>query len=194
MHHNDLIIQLVSLQPGGSKLHVTNSNKMDYLTKLAQHRLGKKVSDEIKSFIKGLNELIPEDLLTMFDENELELLMCGIQKLDYEDLRLNTQIRGGPDGFDRIVEWFWITVKQFNQEEMSRLVQFVTGSSQIPIGGFRELRPPFLVTYSGEQGNRLPYAHTCFNHLCLPIYDTYEQLRNGLMTAINEGCEGVLIA
>ena len=86
--------------------------------------------------------------------------MCGMQELSVDDLRAHAQIRGSSDDFIRVIEWFWILVEEFSQEELSRLVQFVTGSSQIPTGGFGELRPPFLIASTGENGNRLPYAHT----------------------------------
>ena len=32
-----------------------------------------------------------------------------------------------------------------------------------------------------------------FNHLCLPNYDTFELFKRALVTAINEGFEGVLL-
>ena len=41
------------MTPGGTKIPVTESNKMDYLNELAQHRLGRRVSEEIREFLKG---------------------------------------------------------------------------------------------------------------------------------------------
>ena len=86
--------------------------------------------------------------------------MCGVQKLSFQDLRQNTEVRGSSQEFLQSVEWFWTAVSEFTPEELARLVQFVTGSSQIPPGGFSELRPPFLLASSGFEYNRLPYAHT----------------------------------
>jgi E3 ubiquitin-protein ligase HUWE1 len=34
---------------------------------------------------------------------------------------------------------------------------------------------------------RLPSAHTCFNQLDLPEYESYEVLREQLLTAIEQG-------
>ena len=64
---------MIDLLPNGSKIPVTNDNKLQYLDLLAQHRLANSVRDEIDSFLKGLNELIPDNLLSIFDENELEV-------------------------------------------------------------------------------------------------------------------------
>ena len=52
---------------------MTDSNKLRYLDSLAQFKLANCVKDEIEAFLKGLNELIPDNLLSMFDENELEV-------------------------------------------------------------------------------------------------------------------------
>ena len=59
--------------PNGSKIPVTNKNRLHYLDALAQHKLANSVKAEISSFLKGLNELIPDNLLSIFDENELEV-------------------------------------------------------------------------------------------------------------------------
>lgn len=55
-----------------------------YLDALAQQRLCINVRDEIDSFLKGLNGIIPDNLLSIFDENELEV---GIMA----NLHLNSQ-------------------------------------------------------------------------------------------------------
>lgn len=47
-----------------------------YLDALAQQRLCINVRDEIDSFLKGLNGIIPDNLLSIFDENELEVGSC----------------------------------------------------------------------------------------------------------------------
>ena len=86
--------------------------------------------------------------------------MCGLQEIDVQNLKLNTEIRGTSQQFRRVVQWFWIVVEEMNQEELSRLLQFVTGSSQVPSGGFEELRPPFLLAPAVDHDNHLPYAHT----------------------------------
>jgi len=63
----------VELVQGGAKLRVRNSTKHQYLDVLAQYRLANSQRDEMEHFLKGLNELIPDNLLSIFDENELEV-------------------------------------------------------------------------------------------------------------------------
>lgn len=68
------LIRTIDLIPSGSKIRVRNSNKSQYLDALATHRLSNNVKEEIDSFLKGLNLIIPDNLLSIFDENELEVL------------------------------------------------------------------------------------------------------------------------
>ena len=80
-------------------------------------------------------------------------------------------------------------------EERSKLLDFCTGSTRAPATGFSD-----LIGYSGNQQSfrlqmvdgdtdRLPSAATCFNTLRMPAYESEEQLKARLMTAIN-GAQG----
>lgn len=183
------LTQVVELIPNGSKIRVQETTKQQYLDALAQYRLATSVRDEVESFLKGLTDLVPDNLLSIFDENELELLLCGTEEYNVADFKANHVINGGSADFRRSLEWFWTAVSNFTKEEMARLLQFTTGCSQLPPGGFRELSPRFQITAAPTFGS-LPTAHTCFNQLCLPEYESYEQFEKALRIAINEGAEG----
>lgn len=183
------LLKTTELIPGGSRIHVTNQNKLMYLDALAQYRLATSVREEVEHFLKGLNELIPENLLCIFDENELELLMCGTGQFSIADFKANHTVSGFSFEFRKVLDWFWTAVSNFTEEEMARLLQFTTGCSQLPPGGFAELNPRFHLSAAPTFGS-LPTAHTCFNQLCLPDYDSYEQFERALRLSINEGTEG----
>ena len=59
----------------------------------------------------------------------------------------------------QVMSWFWKSASLFNQEELARLLQFTTGSSQLPPGGFSCLTPKFSFSSSSLK-NVLPVAHT----------------------------------
>ncbi|ODN02096.1 Apoptosis-resistant E3 ubiquitin protein ligase 1, partial [Orchesella cincta] len=183
------LLKTVELITDGSKVIVTNENKREYLNALAQYRLAIKVKMEIEAFQKGLNEIVPDELMSIFDENELELLMCGTSEYSVTELREHHVVCGATGDFRKILDWFWTAVANMSEEEKARLLQFTTGCSQLPPGGFRELSPLFQITPAPTYGN-LPTAHTCFNQLCLPDYDSYESFEKALRIAINEGSEG----
>lgn len=57
------------------------------------------------------------------------------------------------------MKWFWAVVSSFTQEELARLLQFTTGSSQLPPGGFNTLCPSFQII-AAPTHSTLPTAHT----------------------------------
>ncbi|XP_055309556.1 apoptosis-resistant E3 ubiquitin protein ligase 1 isoform X2 [Sitodiplosis mosellana] len=183
------LVKTIELIPNGSKVRVTNETKNQYLDALAQQRLCNNVRDEVDSFLKGLNGIIPDNLLSIFDENELELLLCGTGEYSITDFRMHHIANGNSAEFRKVLGWFWTAVSNFNQTEMARLLQFTTGCSQLPPAGFQELSPKFQITAAPTFGN-LPTAHTCFNQLCLPDYEKYEYFEKSLLIAISEGTEG----
>jgi HECT-domain (ubiquitin-transferase) len=80
-------------------------------------------------------------MISCFEPRELENLICGFERVDIEDLQKNTFIDISPDHpRPEIVAWYWEAVSSFGQIDLSKLVQFVTGSSQVPVGGFASLR------------------------------------------------------
>ena len=83
--------------------------------------------------------------------------MCGVQKISYDDLKQHARVPMTTG--DGVMLWFWSVVKGFTEEEMAKLLQFVTGCSQLPPGGFKDLNPPFTIT-SVPAHNKLPTAHT----------------------------------
>ena len=91
----------------------------------------------------------------------VQLLMCGMDKVSYEDLKEHCLVNQGLHNarFHEVLSWFWTIVSSFTQEEMARLLQFVTGCSQLPPGGFKELDPRFTIVPAPTVG-RLPTAHT----------------------------------
>jgi len=96
----------------------------------------------------------------MFDENELELLICGLPNISVDNMKEFAQYSGGLNPESKVVKWFWNVVENFSQEELARLLQFVTGSSQLPLEGFSELKPWFTISKSFGSVGSLPHAHT----------------------------------
>ena len=56
--------------------------------------------------MQGFHELIPADLVNVFDERELELLIGGIADIDVDDWKKHTDYRGYTES-DPVVQNFW---------------------------------------------------------------------------------------
>ena len=72
----------IDLKPGGADIAVTEENKKEYVDLMVEYYISKRVKDQFIAFISGFNELIPQDLITLFDEHELELLIGGMSEID----------------------------------------------------------------------------------------------------------------
>ncbi|OXB64843.1 hypothetical protein ASZ78_006581 [Callipepla squamata] len=243
------------LKPNGKSIPVTEENKKEYVRLYVNWRFLRGIEAQFLALQKGFNEVIPQHLLKTFDEKELELIICGLGKIDVNDWKANTRLKHcTPDS--NIVKWFWKAVEFFDEERRARLLQFVTGSSRVPLQGFkalqeerkqpREVWPTIRFNrqkiprehafcsqllqksvyslsslhqfnkavpncdavvveifsgFSGAAGprlftihqidastNNLPKAHTCFNRIDIPPYESYDKLYEKLLTAIEETC------
>ena len=61
------------LCPDGQNLPVTEENKSEYVLLVTEWRIQRRVEDQFKAFMSGFNELIPQDLIKVFNENELKV-------------------------------------------------------------------------------------------------------------------------
>jgi E3 ubiquitin-protein ligase HUWE1 len=73
------------------------------------------------------------------------LLINGCPVIDLEDLRKNTRFSGFSAN-DKHIEWFWRAVEELDEEGRAKLLQFVTDSSKVPLGGFAELSNQFHIS------------------------------------------------
>ncbi|XP_054843364.1 E3 ubiquitin-protein ligase NEDD4-like isoform X5 [Eublepharis macularius] len=187
----------VDLKPNGSEIMVTNENKREYIDLVIQWRFVNRVQKQMNAFLEGFTELLPTDLIKIFDENELELLMCGLGDVDVNDWRQHAIYKNGYCPNHPVIQWFWKAVLLMDAEKRIRLLQFVTGTSRVPMNGFAELYgsngPQLFTIEQWGSPDKLPRAHTCFNRLDLPPYESFEELREKLLMAVEnaQGFEGV---
>lgn len=185
-------MQQRDLKPNGSEIPVTQENKIEYINLVIQWRFVSRIEPQMNAFLEGFGEVVPMHLIKLFDENELELLMCGIGKIDVKDWKQNTVYKGSYHANHIVIQWLWRVVMSFSNEMRARLLQFVTGTSRVPMNGFKELYgsngPQLFTIEKWGAVDNLPRSHTCFNRLDLPPYDSYQELRERIIKAI-EGSE-----
>uniref|UniRef100_A0A3P9AMA8 E3 ubiquitin-protein ligase HACE1 n=1 Tax=Esox lucius TaxID=8010 RepID=A0A3P9AMA8_ESOLU len=189
----------VPLKPAGTSIIVTQDNKAEYVQLVTELRMTRAIQPQINAFLHGFHTFIPPSLIQLFDEYELELLLSGMPEIDVQDWHRNTEYTSGYDLEEPVIQWFWKVVESLTQEERVLLLQFVTGSSRVPHGGFA-----FLMGGSGLQKftiasvpytlNLLPTSSTCINMLKLPEYPSQEILRDRLLVALHCGSYGYTMA
>uniref|UniRef100_T1JG98 E3 ubiquitin-protein ligase n=1 Tax=Strigamia maritima TaxID=126957 RepID=T1JG98_STRMM len=187
--------QVHELKPGGRNVSISEDNKKEYVKLYVNFRFMHGIEQQFLALQKGFNELIPQHLLKPFDERELELVIGGLGKIDLQDWKMNTRLKHcTPDS--NIVKWFWAAIESYEEEMRARVLQFVTGSSRVPLQGFKALQGStgvagprlFTIHQIDASTDNLPKAHTCFNRIDIPPYETYEKLYEKLTQAVEETC------
>eukprot|EP00052_Salpingoeca_macrocollata_P020421 m.171547 g.171547 ORF g.171547 m.171547 type:complete len:1020 (-) comp21262_c0_seq1:44-3103(-) len=182
-------IKEIELKPGGKDIEVTEENKQEYVNLVTQWRLTRGVQQQIDAFKRGFNEVLPLHTLGCFDEKELEMILIGLTEFNVDEWEAHT-IYKNYSKKDKTVKWFWEAMRAWDNEKRARLLQFVTGSCRLPVGGFAHLMgsngpQPFCIEKYGTPTS-LPRSHTCFNRIDLPPYKSLKDLEEKLTLAIEE--------
>ena len=186
-------IIMKDLKENGSKIAVTNNNKLEYVNLRAQWMAYGSVLQQMECLKAGFYEVVGKANLRDINAAELEELINGKPIIDIKDWMANTVYNEPYTKRHQVVQWFWKAVSSYNQTQLSHLVLFSTGTSRIPVGGFAVLESnrgeyrKFTIQaseYNGT-GEQLPTAHTCFNRVTLPMYESYEILKKNLDYVVN---------
>ncbi|KAJ5922921.1 WW/Rsp5/WWP [Penicillium verrucosum] len=159
----------IDLIPGGRDIPVTNENKPQYIELVTEWKIMKRVEEQFDAFMSGFNELIPPISSTSSTSVNSSCLLVEQ---------------------DEVIQNFWKIVRTWDAEQKSRLLQFTTGTSRIPVNGFKDLQGSdgprrFTIEKSGDPA-ALPKSHTCFNRLDLPPYKTHDALEHKMSIAVEE--------
>ncbi|KAF8325968.1 HECT-domain-containing protein [Amanita rubescens] len=176
-------IKTFEFKPGGYDIKVTEENKKEYVDLHVEYCLCKRVQDQFDAFMSGFSEIIPLDLIRVFDENELKLLIGGTSDIDVDDWAKHT-VYDGYESDDDVIQWFWKCVRSWSSERQSRLLRFTTGSPRVSIKGFQELQRRFTVAKWGDPSES-PKSHTGFNRIDLPPYKDYIDLEKKLFCVVD---------
>ena len=97
----------VELIEDGADTKVCMANRQLYGTLVARYYLYDEVKDELRAFIEGFHDVIPPEVIAIFDTDELDLIMGGIPLIDVEDWRAHTEYGGRFHSKHQVISWFW---------------------------------------------------------------------------------------
>ncbi|KAI3406170.2 HUL4 [Candida oxycetoniae] len=180
------------LVPNGSNIHVNESNVKEYIEKYCMFFVRDGVKEQLDAFTEGFDNVIGGNALSLFSEEEIQLLLCGNddRSVDVDILQSVTKYSGWSSNQEaqnsNVVQWFWHYLKEMNNSGRKRVLVFITGSDRIPATGIQNL--PFKITLlnHGQDSSRLPLAHTCFNELAIYNYSSREKFTDKLNKAVYE--------
>ena len=77
-HFSERVV--VELRPGGTRRKVTQVNKEEYIDLVVVHRIAGRITEQFRAFMERFR-----DVLGMFYEHELELLIGCMTDIDMDD-------------------------------------------------------------------------------------------------------------
>ena len=85
------VTEIRDLKPNGRNIVVTEDVKHEYVRLVCQEKMTGAIRKQLNAFLEGFYEIIPKRLISIFNEQELELLISGLANVDMEDLKANTE-------------------------------------------------------------------------------------------------------
>lgn len=171
--------QEIELVQGGANIAVTNRNRPIYIMHLVHFLLNKRTAEQTAAFVRGMKSVFPENWLSYFMPDEVELLISGgINEIDIDDLQANTvynKYEPNTKAEDRqYLDAFWAHLKSLPNEQKEKFLAFATGTNRPPLLGFRYISPHFCVSKMAVDGPELRYptASTCAHMLHIPYFGT----------------------
>ncbi|RZF44954.1 hypothetical protein LSTR_LSTR001915 [Laodelphax striatellus] len=175
-------VKTFKLKPEGENVSVTNDNRDEYVQLYLDWVLNTAIYDQFRAFYLGFHSVCASNALIMLRPEEVEMLVCGSPTIDLNELRKVTEY----DGFkadDPYILDFWEVLESLTEDLQKKFLLFTTGSDRVPVGGMGEMT--FKITKLSNKPNNLPEAHTCFNQLVLPQYESQDILCEKLIIAIS---------
>ncbi|KAF5658203.1 hypothetical protein FHETE_10031 [Fusarium heterosporum] len=168
---------------------VTNDNRDDYIIDYIRYLTDVSIRRQYLAFERGFNSCLAKKSLSLLSPSTLQSLVEGVQEIDIAELKRYARYVGW-DTSHRTIKDFWSIVKRYDERMKQRLLEFVTSSDRVPVGGMKNLQ--FVIQKNGEEDGtdgHLPTAYTCYGTLLLPEYRDKEVLRERLGMAL-ENAQG----
>ena len=107
-------MKTVELVKGGKDIILSNKNKEMYVQKIGDYCMTKSIRQQLNAFLEGFYEIIPAELIKIFNYRELELIISGVPNIDLEDLKKNLTFGGGYNVNSKEVKYFFEIMEEFN--------------------------------------------------------------------------------
>ncbi|KAF7818581.1 E3 ubiquitin-protein ligase UPL4 [Senna tora] len=166
-------------------------NLDEYVSLVADATVGSGISRQVEAFKSGFNQVFPFQHLHIFNEEELERLLCGEHdSWAFNELADHIKFDHGYTASSPPILNLLEIIQEFDQAQRRAFLQFVTGAPRLPPGGLASLNPKLTIVRkhcTNWADTDLPSVMTCANYLKLPPYSSKERMKEKLLYAITEG-------
>ncbi|EGR31331.1 ubiquitin- hect domain protein, putative [Ichthyophthirius multifiliis] len=172
----------IELEQNGKNIKINDQNKKKYVKQICHSQLIREIYYQSYALITGFEEIVSSDFIYILDEQMLQFIFSGSPEISIQELKENITLDGYTKN-DKQIIWLFEILETFNNYEKSCFVFFITGSMNLPYGGFKQFPITISLTLRTD---RLPVAHTCGNQIDLPNYFSKERLEDALRKALFE--------
>lgn len=185
-------IPTLEMVDGAADKIVDSSNVDGYVKLVTDFTIGTSIIQSVKAFLRGFEKNLQFGTLAIFSPQEVVNMLSG-QGVNFTivDLRANVRVEHGYELASREVEMFFQVLQDLPKDEQVMALKFITGSTRLPVGGLKALRPKLTIARRVSDrhirdDDCLPSVMTCTNYLKLPAYSSIEIMRQKLLIAIHE--------
>uniref|UniRef100_A0A671W0Q6 HECT and RLD domain containing E3 ubiquitin protein ligase 3 n=1 Tax=Sparus aurata TaxID=8175 RepID=A0A671W0Q6_SPAAU len=176
--------EVKELIPGGESVSVDKNNRKEFVEAYLRYVFSDSVSEQYSAFSSGFLKVCGGEILSLFQPSELMAMVVGNNNYNWEEMEKNAVYKGEYSATHPTVILFWEVFHEFPLEKKKQFLLFLTGSDRIPIHGMESLR--IVIQSTTAEEHYLPVAHTCYNLLDMPRYQTKEILRCRLTRAVEQ--------
>ena len=175
----------VEVCTGGSNMDVTWHNRKNYCDLVMRARL-KEGRAQAHAALRGISSILPVRLLPLFTHGEFELMVCGIDVIDIENLKRHTRYGVSVDTSEPHITLLWQVLEAFTPEQRSKFLTFIWGRNRLPQTeeewGDQCMKIHTLESQPAD--GYFPVSHTCFFSMEWPRYTSFEVAREKLLYAV----------
>uniref|UniRef100_A0A673FJX0 Probable E3 ubiquitin-protein ligase HERC3 n=1 Tax=Sinocyclocheilus rhinocerous TaxID=307959 RepID=A0A673FJX0_9TELE len=166
------------------------SLRKEFVHAYLQYVFSDSVQELYSAFSSGFLKVCGGEILSLFQPSDCALQFYLDSALCFSWLCIfffppqNASYKGEFSASHPTVKKFWEVFHEFPLEKKKQFLLFLTGSDRIPIHGMASLR--IVIQSTAVEEHYLPVAHTCYNMLDMPCYQTKETLRHRLTQAVEQ--------
>ncbi|XP_020773412.1 probable E3 ubiquitin-protein ligase HERC3 [Boleophthalmus pectinirostris] len=176
--------EVKELVPGGESINVDKNNRKEFVDAYLRYVFCDSVSEQYEAFSTGFLKVCGGEILWLFQPSELMAMVVGNSNYNWEEMEKNAEYKGEYSATHPTVRLFWEVFHEFPLEKKKQFLLFLTGSDRIPIHGMESLK--IVIQSTTAEEHYLPVAHTCYNLLDMPRYQTKETLKQRLTQAVEQ--------
>lgn len=129
----------IDAEEGGCEIEpITNENRHEFVQDYVYWLTDKAVEYQYEAFARGFYACFGRDVLRTVGPSALRVIVEGYQEINISKLQEITTYEGY-DRDDATIEDFWDIVHGYDHTHQKRLLEFVTGTSRIPVNGIERM-------------------------------------------------------